>query len=452
MVHPAEKDGGDDGSPATPDVFPVKRIIGHRHDRNGNIEFNVEWEGPYEATWEPRQNILDERLLRFYWKSVNEKKTGKEKPSPASSSSAPQTPASAKKPTKPRSSGSSSAKPTPTRRKRRVSDSDDDEDVKYKDGGEDDDFEDESSDSEESSAPPSAKKAAKSKKPAAPAAPAGRASWVPKPFHPEIKVGGQLHIASRPWAPFERHFWTADPESEDVRWLDLCAACNLGGSLLCCESCYMVYHWDCLESPPPEDQDLWWCPTCVWQKSCCRVCAGPPHSLNRSDSADPLIQRVDSNAEANAEAGDGEHDKELFFACHRCRARMHKDCIPEAYRGKAYTNQQCHFCDDWGLPMPAGTTFGTHDPVESILTHRERIALDDSASSPSTPGKPPGQELASQLNEEEDLTASADSSIALYASILDDKKKVPHPYVRNDRLSCCHVLTQCLVLIHIGDA
>lgn len=35
----------------------VRKILGHRVASNGQLELQIDWAGPYVATWEPRRNI-----------------------------------------------------------------------------------------------------------------------------------------------------------------------------------------------------------------------------------------------------------------------------------------------------------------------------------------------------------------------------------------------------------
>jgi hypothetical protein len=42
-----------------------------------------------------------------------------------------------------------------------------------------------------------------------------------------------------------------------------CSTCGLGGELLCCDGCTLVYHTDCLETKPPKNDDNWFCLACV---------------------------------------------------------------------------------------------------------------------------------------------------------------------------------------------
>ena len=48
---------------------------------------------------------------------------------------------------------------------------------------------------------------------------------------------------------------------------DVCAVCEVGGLLLCCEACPQAYHRECLgaQAPPDDDDDdaVWFCPPCA---------------------------------------------------------------------------------------------------------------------------------------------------------------------------------------------
>ena len=54
---------------ASSEVWEVETIKEHR-GTPGNYEFLVQWKGPYEPSWEPQRNILDDQLLRHYWYRV----------------------------------------------------------------------------------------------------------------------------------------------------------------------------------------------------------------------------------------------------------------------------------------------------------------------------------------------------------------------------------------------
>lgn len=51
---------------------------------------------------------------------------------------------------------------------------------------------------------------------------------------------------------------------------EACEACGLGGMILCCDGCNLVYHLECLNPPltaePPEDRK-WFCPHCVAEQA-----------------------------------------------------------------------------------------------------------------------------------------------------------------------------------------
>ena len=48
-------------------IFKVKRISGKRRTR-GEVEYLCEWEnwGPEDDSWEPKENILDAKLIRDF--------------------------------------------------------------------------------------------------------------------------------------------------------------------------------------------------------------------------------------------------------------------------------------------------------------------------------------------------------------------------------------------------
>jgi hypothetical protein len=54
---------------AANNVYTVKKIHQHRGEP-GNYEYLIEWKGYHgENTWEPESNILDDPVVKRYWKS-----------------------------------------------------------------------------------------------------------------------------------------------------------------------------------------------------------------------------------------------------------------------------------------------------------------------------------------------------------------------------------------------
>ena len=60
---------------ADDNIYAVKKIHKHRGDV-GAYEYLIEWKGYKEKTWEPETNILDDLVVKKYWKSI--KKTNKQ--------------------------------------------------------------------------------------------------------------------------------------------------------------------------------------------------------------------------------------------------------------------------------------------------------------------------------------------------------------------------------------
>lgn len=42
-----------------------KKILSHRKTPDGTIEFWIQWDGPYDPTWEPRRNIPEESVSHY---------------------------------------------------------------------------------------------------------------------------------------------------------------------------------------------------------------------------------------------------------------------------------------------------------------------------------------------------------------------------------------------------
>ena len=48
------------------ETWLVDGIDDHRKTRHGKLEFLVRWAGPYEPTWEPRANLPEEIISRYF--------------------------------------------------------------------------------------------------------------------------------------------------------------------------------------------------------------------------------------------------------------------------------------------------------------------------------------------------------------------------------------------------
>ena len=48
------------------ETWLVESIDDHRKKQRGKLEFRVRWVGPYEPTWEPRANIPEELISRYF--------------------------------------------------------------------------------------------------------------------------------------------------------------------------------------------------------------------------------------------------------------------------------------------------------------------------------------------------------------------------------------------------
>jgi hypothetical protein len=61
----------------------------------------------------------------------------------------------------------------------------------------------------------------------------------------------------------------------------LCQSCGVGGELLCCDTCNLVYHLPCLDPPLAEaPEGMWHCPECI----CEQRGGGQPHAGANSSS------------------------------------------------------------------------------------------------------------------------------------------------------------------------
>ena len=51
-------------------TYVVDEILSHRKDPHGSLEFRVKWYGYNETTWEPRCNIPEELVSRYFTKQA----------------------------------------------------------------------------------------------------------------------------------------------------------------------------------------------------------------------------------------------------------------------------------------------------------------------------------------------------------------------------------------------
>jgi len=77
-------------------------------------------------------------------------------------------------------------------------------------------------------------------------------------------------------------------EIKKLQNLDECAICELGGDLLCCETCTNSYHLACLDLNPAdvESIDTWSCPVCVKKRILLLSPTKAPRKLQIEDSSD----------------------------------------------------------------------------------------------------------------------------------------------------------------------
>ena len=47
-----------------------RKILAHREDDDGNLQFQLDWEGDYAPTWEPRANVPEESVSRYLAKQA----------------------------------------------------------------------------------------------------------------------------------------------------------------------------------------------------------------------------------------------------------------------------------------------------------------------------------------------------------------------------------------------
>ena len=51
-------------------TYVVDEILDHRKDTHGSLEFHVKWYGYNKTAWEPRRNIPEELVLRYFTKQA----------------------------------------------------------------------------------------------------------------------------------------------------------------------------------------------------------------------------------------------------------------------------------------------------------------------------------------------------------------------------------------------
>lgn len=70
-------------------------------------------------------------------------------------------------------------------------------------------------------------------------------------------------------------------QSDEDEHNEVCEVCDVGGHVICCESCNLVYHTHCLKPPlPVVPAAEWFCPQCLLevgaQCEAVRLCSDPP--------------------------------------------------------------------------------------------------------------------------------------------------------------------------------
>ena len=46
-------------------AWVFKKILDHREDDDGSLEFLLDWDGDYEPSWQPRANVPEESVSRY---------------------------------------------------------------------------------------------------------------------------------------------------------------------------------------------------------------------------------------------------------------------------------------------------------------------------------------------------------------------------------------------------
>ena len=46
--------------------YTFTKILGHRVQSNGDLEFKISWDGSYKPTWEPRDSVPEEAISRYF--------------------------------------------------------------------------------------------------------------------------------------------------------------------------------------------------------------------------------------------------------------------------------------------------------------------------------------------------------------------------------------------------
>jgi len=125
---------------------------------------------------------------------------------------------------------------------------------------------------------------------------------------------------------------------------DDCYVCNLGGNLLCCDKCTLVFHLQCvrpkLKEVPPGD---WMC------AYCCVAGLGEQHNGHKATQACREMERMKTNIAPPHSAFESDEDNE-----DRDDDEEHEnDEDYEDYEGRDGTNNEVDESSEGGVPCPA---------------------------------------------------------------------------------------------------
>ena len=44
-----------------------ENFLGHKVTPEGPLQFHIQWNGPYEPTWEPRSHVPEEAIAKYFF-------------------------------------------------------------------------------------------------------------------------------------------------------------------------------------------------------------------------------------------------------------------------------------------------------------------------------------------------------------------------------------------------
>ncbi len=95
-------------------------------------------------------------------------------------------------------------------------------------------------------------------------------------------TGGKVYVAGR------GGYFRQPPRPKVKEHNEACETCGMGGEILLCDGCNLVYHLECLNPPlkeAPPDDVKWFCPYCVVEMS-------PRHRLDHVSTHAQAIQAI----------------------------------------------------------------------------------------------------------------------------------------------------------------